>query len=126
MKIQSSYIYLKNLRFHACHGVLPQERIIGNEYEVSLRVQYPMETAMLSDDVEDTLNYADVFKVVQQEMQVPSNLLERVAYRIADRLFRKYRTIQAIDLKLTKLNPPMGAEGQGAGIELHLTNDKTI
>jgi len=126
MKIQSSYIYLKNLRFYACHGVLPQERIIGNEYEVSLRVQYPMETAMLSDDVEDTLNYADVFKVVQQEMQVPSNLLERVAYRIADRLFRKYRTIQAIDLKLTKLNPPMGAEGQGAGIELHLTNDKTI
>lgn len=126
MKILSSYIYLRNLRFHAFHGVLPQERVIGNDYEVSLRVQCPMETAMASDEVEDTLNYADIFRVVQQEMQVPSNLLERVAYRIADRLFRKYPTIQAIDLKLTKLNPPMSTDGEGVGIELHLINNKTM
>lgn len=126
MKIQSTYIFIEGLRFHAYHGVLPQERVIGNDYEVSLRVQFPIDTAMLSDDVEETLNYAEVFKLVQQEMQVPSNLLERVAYRIADRLFRKYPKIQVIDLKLMKLNPPMGAECHGAGVELHLINDKTV
>ena len=60
MEIQSTYIYLRNLRFHALHGVLPQERVTGNDYELTLRIGYPMEGAMLSDAVAGTLNHAEV------------------------------------------------------------------
>lgn len=125
MKLQSSYIYLRDLHFHAYHGVEPQERKVGNDYLLSLRLQYPIDAAMLSDNVLDTVNYADVYRIAEQEMQVPSNLLERVAYRMADRIFRCFAFVEAVDIQLTKLNPPMGTNQGGAGVEVHLINDKT-
>jgi dihydroneopterin aldolase len=125
MSIQSSYIFLRNLRFHASHGVMPQERVTGNDYEVSLRIGYDLSRAMHTDDVADTLNYADVYRLVEQEMSVPANLLERVACRMAERLFSTYPAVTSLDLRLIKLNPPMGADADGAGVELHLINDKT-
>ena len=125
MIIKESYITLTDLRFHAFHGVIPQERLTGNDYSVSLRIGYPVREACLSDEVDDTLNYASVYDIVSQEMNVPSKLLERVAFRIADRLFRKFNLITVLDVKLNKLNPPFGADCYGAGIELHLINDKT-
>ena len=125
MKIQSSYIYLRDLHFHAYHGVESQERKVGNDYLLSLRLRYPIDAAMLSDNVLDTINYADVYRIAEQEMQVPSNLLERVAYRMADRIFRRFAFVEAVDIQLTKLNPPMGTNQGGAGVEVHLINDKT-
>ena len=125
MIIKESYITLTDLRFHAFHGVIPQERLTGNDYSVSLRIGYPVSEACLSDEVDDTLNYASVYDIVSQEMNVPSKLLERVAFRIADRLFRKFNLITTLDVKLNKLNPPFGADCYGAGVELHLINDKT-
>ena len=125
MQLKESYIYLRNLRFHAFHGIMPQERIVGNDYIVNVRLRYDVSKAMLSDDVNDTLNYASVFDVISQEMAVPSGLLERVAYCMAERLCRKFPGIEAVDVKINKCNPPMGADGDGAGVELHLINDKT-
>ena len=119
MKMLSSYIVLQQVRFHAYHGVLPQERVTGNDYLVDLRIKYDVEEATVSDQVEDTLNYAEVYQLVAQEMAVPSALIERVAGRIGDRLVRKYPSIEAIDLKIVKKNPPMGADCDGAGVEIH-------
>ena len=126
MAVKSSYILLENVKFHAFHGVLPQERKVGNDYQVSLRIGYDISRAMVSDDVNDTLNYAEVYQLLSQEMSVPSALLERVAGRIGDRLFRKFPAIQSIDLTIIKVNPPMGADSEGAGVEVHLINDKTL
>ena len=125
MKLEASFIYLQGLRFHACHGVEAQERVVGNDYELSVRIKYPVDTAMISDNVLDTINYAEVYRLLEQEMHVPSNLLERVAYRMGDRIFRRFSFVEAVDIQLTKLNPPMGTDCGGAGVELHLINDKT-
>ena len=124
MKIKNSCIFLNGLRFHAFHGVMPQERLTGNDYRVDLKIDFPLETAVDSDDVNDTLNYATVYAAVKEEMDVPSQLIERVAYRIADRLFRTFKTINEVEIKVEKCNPPMGADCEGAGVELHLINDK--
>lgn len=120
MKLKKSYIVLQDLRFHAYHGVLPQERLTGNDYVVNLRIGYDIGDAMLSDDVNDTLNYAEVYQLVSQEMAVPSGLIEHVAGRIGDRLFRLFHKIEKVELKIIKQNPPMGADGDGAGIEVCL------
>ena len=120
-----TYILLKNLRFKAFHGVMPQERTVGGDFVVSLRIGYPWQQAMTTDDVADTLNYAEVYDLVRQEMAVPSHLLEHVAGRIANSLFLRFPAITSIDLWLSKLTPPMGADSDGAGVELHLINDKT-
>lgn len=125
MKIKNSCIFLNGLRFHAFHGVMPQERLTGNDYRVDLKIDFPLEKAVGSDNVDDTLNYATVYTAVKEEMDVPTQLIERVAYRIADRLFRTFKAINEVEIKVEKCNPPMGADCEGAGVELHLINDKT-
>lgn len=125
MKLMSSKIYLRNVRFHAFHGVLAQEGIVGNDYLVNLVLDYDFSSAMKTDDLQGTLNYAEVYQKVREEMAVPSKLLEHVAGRIAHRLFSDFPEIQKLQLSITKVNPPMGADSDGAGVEVVLTNDKT-
>ena len=118
MKVESSYVFLRNVRFHAFHGVLPQERQVGGDFLLSLRVAYPLDTAMESDEVGDTLNYATLFELVKREMDVPSQLLEHVAGRIVKAVMAAFPAVTSVELELMKQNPPMGADCDGAGIFL--------
>ncbi len=126
MRINHSYIVLREVRFHARHGVMPQERKVGGDFTVSLRVGVDLSRPVASDDVADTLNYATLYEVVKREMAIPSQLLEHVAGRIGQAVFDAFPQVISIDLTLMKLNPPMGADCEGAGVELHLTNEKTL
>ena len=119
MRLDKGYIFLRDLRFHAFHGVLPQERLVGGNFVVDLRVGYPLAQTMASDQVEDTLNYASLYALVEREMQQPSALLEHVAGRITQAIAKNFPQALSIDLTLTKQNPPMGADCKGAGVEMH-------
>lgn len=121
-----SYIVLNDVRIHARHGVMPQETAVGGDFIVNLRVGYDFRQAMMTDNVTDTLSYADIYDMVKREMDKPSRLLEHVAGRIAKCLFDTWPDVSSLDMTITKLNPPMGAECGGAGVEIHLINDKTI
>jgi dihydroneopterin aldolase len=124
MKLDKGYILLSDLRFHAFHGVLPQERLVGGNFVVDLRVGYPLAQAMTFDHVDDTLNYASLYALVEREMQQPSSLLEHVAGRIAQAIAKTFPQALSIDLTLTKQNPPMGADCKGAGVEMHFVRSE--
>ena len=125
MELTSTYILLQGLQYHAFIGVGEQEQVVGNDYVLDLRLGYPFAAAMESDVVDDTLNYADVFNVVSEVMKQPSKLLEAAAGKIVKELCARYKRLESIDLKLVKRNPPMGADSDSTGVELHLINDKT-
>ena len=125
MRISQSYIILREVRFHAFHGVMPQERKVGADFTVSLRVGVDLSLPAESDDVADTLNYATLYEVVKQQMEIPSQLLEHVAGRVGKVVMDTFPQVTCVDVTLTKLNPPMGADCAGASVELHLINDKT-
>ena len=125
MRISQSYIILREVRFHAFHGVMPQERKVGADFTVSLRVGVDLSLPVESDDVADTLNYATLYEVVKQQMEIPSQLLEHVAGRVGKAVMDTLPQVTGVDVTLTKLNPPMGADCAGASVELHLINDKT-
>ena len=125
MELTSTYILLQGLQYHAFIGVGEQEQVVGNDYVLDLRLGYPFAAAMESDVVNDTLNYADVFYVVSEVMKQPSKLLEAAAGKIVKELCARYKRLESIDLKLVKRNPPMGADCDSTGVELHLINDKT-
>jgi len=124
MTIARSSITLHDLRFYAYHGVLPQERRVGGEYLVSLQVEADLSRAVVSDDVNDTLNYADLYTVVKDEMMQPSALLEHVAGRIARAVFRQFPMVENLTVAVTKQNPPMGADCGGASVELYMKNER--
>ncbi len=123
MKLNSD-IFLKGLRFHACHGVLPQEQLTGNDYVMDVVVTYPFTLALETDDLADTINYAELYAIIAREMAQPSRLVEHVAGRIAQAILSRWPSVQAVDISLTKLNPPIGADLEGAGVHLCLINDK--
>ncbi len=111
-------ITLDRMKFRACHGVLEQERRVGNTFEVSLRLDYPFADAMETDDLASTLNYADVYEVVKREMAVPSQLLEHVTGRIRSALLREFPLISGGFIRIEKCRPPIPGITGAAGVEV--------
>ena len=97
---------------------MAQERQTGGDFVVTLNVGYPFEAAMESDNVDDTLDYGALYQLVEREIRIPSNLLEHVAGRIAKAIEEEFPQVSSIDLMLTKLNPPIGADCEGASVRI--------
>lgn len=115
-------VFLDEVRFHAFHGVMPQERAVGADFTVWLTVGYDFVKAAESDDLNDTISYADLYEVVRTEMDKPSQLLEHVALRIVKAVASRWPKVEKIDIRIVKDNPPMGADCKGAGVEIHFIN----
>lgn len=125
MKLEKSTIFLKNLRFHAYHGVMEQERVVGNDYVVNVRMEVPVDEALKSDRVEDTVSYAEVFEIVRREMAVPSQLIEHVSGRMAHALEEAFPQTESVTITIIKVNPPMGVDSDGAGVELTFKKEQS-
>lgn len=124
MTIKSSHILLPHMRFYAYHGVIPQEQIVGAFFIVSLEIEVCFENALKTDDLTGTISYADVYHAVKEEMEIHSHLLEHVAGRIVNRIFRDFPSVFQIKIELFKENPPiMGSECPLAGVQLVATNE---
>ena len=100
-------IRLKNIRTFSYHGCLPEEGKIGSEYSIDLEIKTDLRKSALSDKLEDTVDYVYLNRVVKEEMQVRSNLLEHVAHRIIERIFRELPQVSRIVLSVSKINPPI-------------------
>ena len=120
MKITQSSIQLHDMRFYAYHGVMEQERRVGGQYLVTLCVKSDLSRAVVSDSVADTVNYAVLYEVVAREMAQPSQLLEHVAGRVAQRVLDVFPQVEQLSIRITKCNPPMGADCQGASVTLEV------
>lgn len=121
MKITGSKIYLNDIRFYAYHGVMEQERQVGGEYLVSLAIETDLSEAVHTDDLADTVNYAALYALIEREMSVPSKLLEHVAGRIGQRSLEEFDKIATLTVRVTKQNPPIGADCKGASVEIKMT-----
>ena len=121
MKISKTKVKIEGLRLYAHHGVLPVERVVGNEFEVSLDLFYDAFAAMNSDSISKALNYAEVIRVVKREMAVPSSLLENVAMRIASSLENSFMEITAGRITIRKIKPPISEEMDSVGFTMKWT-----
>ncbi|MBW8362639.1 MAG: dihydroneopterin aldolase [Kaistella sp.] len=114
----TSKILLENLKIYAYHGVLPEEKIIGTYYLLNVEIHADLWKASESDDLKDTINYAEINSIIQEEMKIPSQLLEHVIGRIFKKLEHTFPQISFIRIKLTKTNPPMKGEMLGVSVEM--------
>lgn len=113
-----SEIILENMEFHAFHGCMEHERNIGNTFLVTVKIEIDTIQAGISDNLEDTLNYQLIYDVIRTQMEIRSNLIEHLARRIVDAVMEQFEQIKSIKLKLTKLNPPLGAKVESVSIKL--------
>jgi dihydroneopterin aldolase len=110
MNKSTGIIEIENMEFFAHHGCYEEERIKGNTFLVTLRIETDMTQASESDNIIDAVNYHTAYNIVRDEMMIPSNLLENVCYRILNALHDKMSDIKKATIKVSKLNPVMGGK----------------
>lgn len=123
--MESFTVELRDVKVFARHGVMDQERRVGNDFSVSISLRFDaagfIKASQEASDgcslLDHTVNYAGLADIIRREMAVPSALLESVALRIAAAV----RTSIAVPLlggrvEIVKLTPPLGLKCVGASV----------
>ncbi len=103
-------ITVSGIRCYAHHGCMEEEGIIGGEYVVDVAVECDLAASMLSDDLNDTVDYVMVTEVVKKEMAIRSKLIEHVGGRILTALDARITNPKQITLEIKKIAPPINAD----------------
>lgn len=112
-------IEINGMRVYAFHGVTAQERKVGNMFEVTVHADYAVDGCdAVTDELSDTVNYADIAAIINSEMTVASNLLEHVADRIRKALCSRFPTVTGGMVRVAKLTPPLGVQVSSAAVTL--------
>jgi len=111
-------VALEGLEFHAFHGVYPHERESGNWFEVDIAVETDFSLAATTDELVGTVNYESLFKIVKEEMEQPSKLLETVAEKVATDVLETFPGVLSVEFRISKLNPPIGGKCRKASVSL--------
>ena len=112
-------IELEGMEFKAYHGVLEQEKVRGNEFVVDFRGELDLSAAAESDNLNDTLNYAEIYDIVAEEMSIPSELLENVAGRIMKAIEKQYPQLVSFSVRVSKKRPPVDGVAQWSRVTLY-------
>jgi dihydroneopterin aldolase len=103
-------IEVNGIKLYAHHGCLPEEEAIGGHYIVDVAITTDFTEAMQNDDLNKTVDYVDVNRIVSREMAIRSKLIEHVGYRIVQALKSEVSGIDSLKVKVTKLTPPINGD----------------
>jgi len=111
-------IKVENIRVFAYHGCLKEETKIGSDYRVDLEVKADLQTSAMTDDLNDTVDYVFLNRIIKEEMSIPSRLLETVAKRILNRILKEDKLVNKATVWVSKLNPPIGGDVASVTIKM--------
>ncbi len=103
-------ILLEGMEFFSYHGCFKEEQLIGTKFTVDLAVEADMQVAEVSDRLVETVDYVGLYKAVKKQMDTKAYLLEHVAWRIMESLKTSFPELSSIELKINKINPPIGGK----------------
>ncbi|SHI71127.1 dihydroneopterin aldolase [Algibacter luteus] len=111
-------IKVENIRVFAYHGCLKEETKIGSDYRVDLEVKADLQTSAVTDKLNDTVDYVFLNRIIKEEMNIASHLLETVAKRILNRIFKEDKLVKKATVWVSKLNPPIGGDVEKVTIKM--------
>jgi len=103
-------ISIEGMEFFAYHGCFPEEKIIGTRFILDLFLEANTDEAEKSDNLNSTVNYLEVYKIVKKQMEIKSNLLEHVGRSIINEVKNHFPQVSAVEVKVRKMNPPLGGK----------------
>ena len=113
-------IIIEGLKIFAYHGVNPEEKQYGQTFVLDITAAVDLRQAGQSDDLNDTVSYAQMIKVARRVFTQESNdLLERAAQRVADALFAEFPPVTALTVTLRKPDAPIKAEFDAVGVRIY-------
>jgi dihydroneopterin aldolase len=111
-------IEITGLSLYTHHGVTAEERKVGQRILLDVRFEAGEPDALITDRVEDTIDYGEVCQVIALIAQAQSyKTLERLCAVIADRLASQFGA-QAITVKASKPEPPIPLPVEEVSVEV--------
>ena len=115
-------VSLEEVRFYSPIGFYEEEQILGNEFFVTVSVSFPFKNPD-SEDLENTINYEEIYRILVEVMSPRRKLLESAAEDILNKLVETYSSVQKIDVRIRKSNPPFGGDLANSVVSLHYSKD---
>jgi dihydroneopterin aldolase len=113
-----STICLNNIKVHAKHGVFEVEQTVGQWYLINLEIDVDFSEAAINDDLNGTIDYSILNKIIRDEMAISSKLIEHVANRIVNKIVDTFPDIEEGSISIAKLNPPVDGEMESVEVVL--------
>ncbi|MBD8005926.1 dihydroneopterin aldolase [Bacillus norwichensis] len=112
-------IYLNEMDFYGNHGVFPEEAALGQRFRVNVVMETDLRAAGRSDNLEKTINYADVYTLCKEIVEGKRfNLIEAVAENIAVDILERFESVERAHVKVIKPNPPINGIYDSVAVEI--------
>jgi dihydroneopterin aldolase len=112
-------IEVRDLRVMGVHGVLDEERHRAQPFSVDIVAWVDMAAAQQSDDLADTVDYGALAQTASDVVGGRSyRLLEALAGRLASALLVADPRLQAVEVTVRKLRPPLALDVGSAGVRV--------
>ena len=101
-------IIMKGLIFHGYHGVLEEEKKLGQRFLVDAILYIDLKKAGKTDDLNYTVNYEEVYNMMEKVVRYEQyNLLETLAEKICGDILNSFDIVQKVDVKIKKPEAPV-------------------
>ena len=124
--MKNDKIILKGMRFYCYHGMLPAERVLGQWFEIDLELAVDLSAAGESDEITETVDYADLYERVKSVMEGQAfALIEVLAARLIEACF-EFDEIQNVKVLLKKPQAPLAGPIDYAAVEMERKRGEPI
>ena len=112
-------IEIKGIKGYGYHGLFANEREIGQEFFVDVLADLDLTSAAASDDLEDSVDYGAIAKLVHSEIiGEPCNLIEKLAGRIGQKLIAEFNKLDSVIVTVHKPSAPLGVEAEDVSVTI--------
>ena len=118
-------LFIDNLEVFANHGLFEEENKLGQKFIFDIECELNYKNAMFSDEMTDSISYADIAEVVVKTATTNTfNLLERLAGEILQNIFTEFSQIENIKLKINKPGAPIKYHFEKCGVEVKTSREE--
>ena len=118
-------LFIDNLEVFANHGLFEEENRLGQKFIFDIECEFNYKKAMFSDEMTDSISYADIAEVVVKTATTNTfNLLERLAGEILKNIFTEFSQIENIKLKINKPAAPVRHHFEKCGVEVKVSREE--
>ena len=118
-------LFIDNLEVFANHGLFEEENKLGQKFIFDIECELNYKKAMISDEMTDSISYADIAEVVVETATTNTfNLLERLAGEILKNIFTEFSQIKNIKLKINKPGAPIKYHFERCGVEVNVSREE--
>lgn len=118
-------LFIDNLEVFANHGLFEEENKLGQKFIFDIKCELNYKKAMFSDEMTDSISYADIAEVVVKTATTNTfNLLERLAGEILQNIFTEFPKIENINLKINKPGAPIKYHFEKCGVEVNVSREE--